>query len=187
MFVDMVRIDDHQSLWCIHKRDALSNPSQKLQQINSKHDKCSQDGFKELDIFNITCYLRYMEVDWDKLVDEGVSKIPAKFQSKIKNVAVLLEDKPSPEVRKREGLSADETLLGLYHGVPVSERGEGYGIGETLPDTITLYKNPILEIAQQTDGDVGRVVAETIWHEFGHHLGLDEHEVREREAEKGWG
>ncbi len=119
--------------------------------------------------------------DIERYIEEGIASLDPKYREKIDNVAILLEDEPSREVREREGLGPDETLLGLYHGVPLSERGDGYGIGETLPDTITLYRNPILEEAQETDGDVARVVRETIWHEFGHYFGLDEHEVRKRE------
>jgi len=125
-----------------------------------------------------------MKYDWDKMVQEGIDAIPAKYRERIENVAVLLEDDVSEAMRKQEGLRRGETLLGLYQGIPQSERGEGYGVGPTLPDTITLYKKPILDEAHETDGDVARVVRETIWHEFGHHFGLDEREVRKRENER---
>ena len=124
-----------------------------------------------------------MLIHWDDLVARGIQALPEKFRSKIANVAILLEDEPSERVRREEGLAEDETLLGLYHGIPLSERGDGYGVGETLPDTITLYKKPILEEAQNNPEEVERVVTETIWHEFGHYFGLDEYEVRKREKE----
>jgi predicted Zn-dependent protease with MMP-like domain len=122
-----------------------------------------------------------MDINWEKLIQDGVAAIPEKFRSKIDNVAILLEDEPSREVRIREELDDDETLLGLYHGIPLPLRGEGYGIGATLPDTITIYKLPILDEAGDDPAEVARVVRETIWHEFGHYLGLDEDEVRRRE------
>jgi predicted Zn-dependent protease with MMP-like domain len=125
-----------------------------------------------------------MHVDWTVLVEKGVETLEERYRDKIRNVAILLEDEPSEEVRLREGLGPDETLLGLYQGIPLSERGEGYGIGETMPDTITLYKIPILEEAEATDGDVERVVRETMWHEFGHYFGLNEAEVQRREKER---
>ena len=63
-------------------------------------------------------------------------------------------------------------------------RGDWYGMGTTLPDTITLYQRPI-EIAAHEDGvPVGQVVRETIWHEVAHHFGMGEHEVRRREGER---
>jgi len=119
--------------------------------------------------------------EFEKLIEEGYEKLPEWVRTKIKNVALLIEDEPSSEVRQKEGLGEDETLLGYYQGIPLSERGEHYGIGITMPDTITLYKNPI-EMAAEEDGiPVAQVVAETIWHEFAHHFGMNEHEVRFRE------
>lgn len=118
---------------------------------------------------------------WEKYVEEGLAAIPERFRDKIKNVAILLEDEPSAELRKEEGLSEEETLLGYYHGVPLTERGDSYGVGVTLPDTITLFKKPICEEAGDDPAEVRRVVIETIWHEFGHYFGLDEEEVRQRE------
>lgn len=120
-------------------------------------------------------------LNWDKMIEQGIAALPDKFRNKIDNVAVLLEDEPSKEVRKQEQLSDDETLLGYYQGIPLSERGEGYGVGAVVPDTITLYRLPIIDEAENDPKEVQRVVTETIWHEFGHHFGLDEDEVRKRE------
>jgi predicted Zn-dependent protease with MMP-like domain len=119
--------------------------------------------------------------EFEQLIEEGYAKLPEWVRSKIKNVAVLIEDEPSAEVRKKEGLSDNETLLGYYQGIPLSERGEHYGIGGTMPDTITLYRLPIEDVAQEDSLPVAQVIAETIWHEFAHHFGMDEHEVRFRE------
>lgn len=126
-----------------------------------------------------------MDLDWEDMIAKAVDALPKEFRDKIANVAILLEDEPSENVRQNEGLMEDETLLGLYQGIPLSERGEGYGIGPTLPDTITLYKLAILDEAGGDAKDVQRVVTETIWHEFGHYFGLDEKEVRRRENERG--
>lgn len=117
-------------------------------------------------------------------MSRGVDALPEKFRSKIANVAILLEDEPNESVRREEELEDGETLLGLYHGIPLSERGDGYGVGETLPDTITLFKKPILEEAGNNPEEAQRIVTETIWHEFGHYFGLDEEEVRKRENER---
>lgn len=119
--------------------------------------------------------------------------MPQWVREKIKNVAVLVEDEPSPEDRKAEGLAEDETLLGLYKGIPLTERGDLYGVGMTLPDTITVYQIPIEEVAEEErlrlnlnlEEATKKVVAETIWHEFAHHFGMDEGEVREREERRG--
>src|SRR3989344_534210 len=121
---------------------------------------------------------------FEKLVAEGFELVPEWVREKIKNVAVLVEDEPSDEDRKAQELSDEETLLGLYKGIPLSERGEHYGVGPTMPDTITLYQIPIEQAAEEDDKDVRDVVAETIWHEYAHHFGIDEHEVREREQKR---
>ncbi|MDP2648803.1 MAG: metallopeptidase family protein [Patescibacteria group bacterium] len=122
--------------------------------------------------------------DFDLLVAEGYERLPEWVQGKIKNVALLVENEPSEEDRRAEGLSDRETLLGLYKGIPLSARGEEYGVGMTLPDTITLYRLPIEEAASEEGKDVRDVVAETIWHEFAHHFGMDEGEVRTREWQR---
>ncbi len=129
---------------------------------------------------------------FDKLVQEGFLLIPEKFRERIQNVALLVENEPSEEVRKRQGISERETLLGLYQGIPATIRGDSYGIGPTVPDTITLFKLPIEEAALlrsrlrkgTSDDDLGevkKIVAETIWHEYAHYFGMNEDEVRFRE------
>ncbi len=133
--------------------------------------------------------------EFEKLVQEGFLLIPEKFRERIQNVALLVEDEPSEEVRRQEGLSEHETLFGLYQGIPATVRGDAYGIGPTVPDTITLFKLPIEEAALLRPGlregtavgsseAVRKVVAETIWHEFAHYFGMDEDEVRFREEKR---
>src|SRR3989338_1482222 len=114
--------------------------------------------------------------EFEKLVQEGFLLIPEKFRERVQNVALLVEDEPSEEVRRREELDECETLLGLYQGIPNTARGDSYGIGPTVPDTITLFKTPIEEAAllrarlrKGTAGgaseEVRKIIAETIWHE----------------------
>lgn len=130
--------------------------------------------------------------EFERLVEEGYQKLPQWVREKIKNVAVLVENEPSVDVRKAEGLGDDETLLGYYQGIPLSERGENYGVGMTVPDTITLYQIPIEDAAEEErlrfnlnlEDAVKKVVAETIWHEFAHHFGMSERAVRERERRR---
>ena len=119
---------------------------------------------------------------FEALVRDGVLRLPVWVREKIKNVALLIEDEPSEEVREEEGLGPDETLLGLYRGIPLT--GKNVTDSMTLPDTITLYQKPIEEVAVEDGIDVATVVAETIWHEFAHHFGMDEDTVRLREQEK---
>lgn len=126
--------------------------------------------------------------DFEHLVaEEFPTAVPEKFRNKINNVAFLVEREPSREVRKVESLEEGETLLGYYRGVPHTARGEAYGVGGALPDTITLYQGPIEEEAASLGGGeevLRKVIRETIWHEVAHHFGMDEHEVQEKERER---
>ncbi len=129
------------------------------------------------------------------MVAEAFQMIPEKFRDKVKNVALLIEDEPSEAMRKSEKLKPNETLLGLYHGVPNTERGDAYGVGMTLPDTITIFRNPILHAAaaevnatfdwgpptEPMKRRIRDIIRDTIWHEIAHYFGMDEYEVDERE------
>src|SRR3989344_4263093 len=120
--------------------------------------------------------------DFEKLVSKiGLSPVPEKFRSLIQNVAFLIEDDVSEETRKELGLPDSETLLGLYTGVPHTERTDAYGIGGTLPGTLTLYREPILQATREEGISVQKMIKDTIWHEIAHHFGLDEHQVQRAE------
>lgn len=127
------------------------------------------------------------EEEFTALAVEEWKKVPEQFRERIKNVALLVEDEPSEEVRREEGLEEGETLLGLYHGIPNTERGSEYGIGATLPDTITLYRLPLIEEAENMDREFRQamriVIRETIWHELAHYFGFPEEPINEREGE----
>lgn len=123
--------------------------------------------------------------DFEHFIEEGIAALPEHFREKIKNVVVVLEDVPSEDVRKVERLEHDTDLLGYYHGVPLPERGEGYGIGETYPDTVHIYKKATIEAAAGDREKVRVIVIDTVWHEFGHYFGLDDAELYKREGERG--
>src|SRR4051812_25844617 len=105
--------------------------------------------------------------EFEQLVSEELGNaIPKQFVSKIHNVAFLVEDE-APE----------RNLLGFYHGVPHTARGDYYSMGTTLPDTITLYQKTIEQEAARHGLDVRQVVRDTIWHEVAHYFGFDERQV----------
>lgn len=119
----------------------------------------------------------------DLVASVGLEPVPERFRALVSNVALLVEDDVSDETRKLEGLRDDQVLLGLYQGIPRTERGNEYGF--VLPDTITLYRLPILKEAEITGLSVKKVAQDTIWHEVAHHFGLDEEKVHRREEERG--
>lgn len=118
---------------------------------------------------------------FEQLVNEGIAAIPEPFRSKIENVAFIIEDRPSRRQRNEMHLDHGHTLLGLYEGIPQTERGEQYFA--VLPDKITIFKEPILALSEDHE-EIKKIVAETVWHEVGHHFGLSEKEVRKRERER---
>ena len=116
------------------------------------------------------------------IVEDALRDIPRQFRAAMKNIAVVVEDEPSQDLLDELGLEPDDTLFGLYHGTPLTERGATYG--NVLPDRISIYRLPIEEACEDED-DIRQCVAETVIHEFGHYFGLSEEEIEEIE-EKYW-
>ena len=119
---------------------------------------------------------------FEQLVADGIEAIPARFLAKLENVAVVVADTPTWEQLRLNNVPDGDTLLGLYEGIPLIERGESYG-GLVLPDKITIFKLPILEAAGSDEREVCRVVKETVWHEIAHYFGYDDEMIEEREVE----
>ena len=117
-----------------------------------------------------------------RLVEEALLDIPRRFRAAMKNVAVVVEDEPPPHVLEEMEIDPDDTLFGLYQGVPLPERSWAYG--NNLPDRISIYQGPIVE-ACADDEEIRDCVAETVIHEFGHYFGMSEEEIEEIE-EKYW-
>jgi len=125
--------------------------------------------------------------EFEKLVTEGIDALPQSVHEKIKNVAVVVEPYPTAETLREQKLRHGSTLLGLYRGIPRSARDTSYGIGATMPDVITIYREPILALSGGDPNRIREMVIETVWHEFGHYMGLNEAEVRAREKERKHG
>lgn len=122
---------------------------------------------------------------FEALVAGGVDALPDWVRAKLDNVVFVAEYAPSVEVKQEEGIEHDDELFGYYHGIPLTERGEFYGVGMALPDTITIFECAHKAHAGDDEAKLARMVEETVWHEVGHYLGLDEEEVRAREEERG--
>jgi len=96
-----------------------------------------------------------MTIDWDAIIRETLDAMPRGFRERMDTVAIFVEDEPGADVHRDKGLARGEMLLGFYRGVPLSERGDDSGIGETLPNTIFLYAHPITKEAETTDTTSG--------------------------------
>jgi predicted Zn-dependent protease with MMP-like domain len=117
-----------------------------------------------------------------ELVDEALESIPAKFREAMQNIAIVVEDEPTPEELADVEVEPPDTLLGLYQGTPLTERQWAHG--NVLPDKITLYQGPIEDSSEDED-DVVVAIGETLIHEIGHYFGLSEEEIEDIE-ERYW-
>lgn len=118
--------------------------------------------------------------DFDKIVSRALDELPEQYVDNMKNVAIVIDDEPSAEQRRKLKLRCNETLFGLYEGIPLTERGAGYNL--VLPDKITIFKNPILSVSSSID-EFKKQVKHTLWHEIAHHYGLNHthiHEIEKR-------
>lgn len=116
------------------------------------------------------------ENDFEAAVSDALDLIPPDIARTMDNVAVFIEDDYTP----RPGEDPDTVLLGLYEGVPLTERDAWWDAG-SLPDRITIYRQPILDICSSRE-DVVEEVAVTVVHEIAHHFGIDD----DRLHELGW-
>ena len=112
--------------------------------------------------------LQLSHAEFDDLVAEALDLVPEEFTRAMDNVVVLVEDR-----------HPTEHLYGLYHGVALTERTSTYS--GYLPDTITIYRRPILAVAHTVE-QARDQVATTVIHEIAHHFGIDD----ERLDELGW-
>lgn len=119
------------------------------------------------------------EEEFYELVERALEGLPDELASMLDNVAIIVDDWPeySTPLVGREG---DDTLYGLYEGVPLTERGAGYY--GTLPDRITIFRGP-LERDFGRPAELEEQVRITVVHEVAHHFGFDE----DRLEELGWG
>lgn len=118
--------------------------------------------------------------DFETLVEQAMDTLPQRFKDIIKNVAVMVEDFPSPEICRDMGLRSKWDLLGLYHGVPFEHRGSNYG--NVPPDVILLFQKPV-ERMSETEEEVSAQIRETVIHEIAHYFGFSEAEIRRVERE----
>jgi predicted Zn-dependent protease with MMP-like domain len=94
------------------------------------------------------------------------------------NLAIVVEDEPSPDLLEEMDIVPPDTLFGLYQGTPLTERRWDYG--NALPDRILLFQGPHEREAADED-DLIVSIAETLIHEIGHYFGLSEEEIEEIE------
>ena len=108
--------------------------------------------------------------EFERLVHRALEELPEEFRSRFDNVDVVIEDWPTREQLVGSGLEESDSLLGLYEGIPLTER---YGYDLVLPDKITLFKGAIEAMCSSQD-EVVQEVRKTVVHEVAHHFGIDD-------------
>lgn len=125
--------------------------------------------------------LEINDEQFSEIISKAMDELPQKYIEKLNNVAITYEDNPSLEQRKKLSLRCDQTLFGLYEGIPLTSRGSGYNL--VLPDKITIFKQPILNFSSNLQ-QVFIQVKHTLWHEIAHYFGLDHDRIHQ--IERNW-
>lgn len=120
--------------------------------------------------------------EFEQLVAEAVTLIPARFRREMKNLALVVEEEPDPGLLAEMEIEPPDSLYGLYQGTPLTERT--WGFGNSLPDRITIYQKPI-EADCEDEDEIRAVIGETLIHEVGHYFGMSEAEIEAIE-ERYW-
>lgn len=110
--------------------------------------------------------------EFDARVEDALDDVPEELMAMLDNVVFLVEDEPPAD---------DPDLLGVYEGVPLTERGDAWAAG-ALPDRILLFRGPLTRMCAD-DEELTEEIAVTVVHEIAHHFGIDDEALHEL----GWG
>lgn len=98
-----------------------------------------------------------------------MDELPQEYIRGLDNVAIVYADEPTEEQKVKMKLDQNHLLLGLYEGIPLTQRGNGYSF--VLPDKITLFKHSILAVVH-SELQLFEQIKRTLWHEIAHYYGL---------------
>ncbi len=113
---------------------------------------------------------------FEQLVARAIENLPEEIGESLENIDVVVADEPTPEQLRHQGLKKNETLLGLYEGVPLTERT--YGYSGVMPDKITIFQKPI-EAKCRNDNQIVTEIGRIVRHEIAHHFGIDDDRLHE--------
>lgn len=106
--------------------------------------------------------------------------MPEEFLDRLENIDIVVEDQPTPDQLLHLGLERGETLLGLYEGVPQTERGWHYGL--VPPDKITIFQRSI-EAKCRYGGNISAEIQRVVKHEIAHHFGISDARLHQLEKD----
>lgn len=113
---------------------------------------------------------------FEHIAQEAFDSLPPDFRNRVENVHIVVEDYPSDDALGK--VKADRhSLLGLYQGIPLTQRGQWYGMSATVPDKISLYQKNIESVCDGEEETELRI-REVLFHELGHYFGMNEAQIR---------
>ena len=118
---------------------------------------------------------RARAASFEALVDRAIAAIPAPYSEALREVAIVIEDEPSDAQLEDNGLHPDDSMYGLYEGVPRTDYAADWAAS---PNRITLFRVPLEEDFPEP-GELEAEVRMTVLHELAHHLGIDDHRLGE--------
>ena len=108
---------------------------------------------------------------FEQLVAKAIDDLPSEFYNGLENVDVVVADRPTSDQLETLGRNHNETLLGLYEGVPLTKRSRHYGF--VTPDKITIFQKPIETICKN-ETQIITEVKRVVLHEIAHHFGISD-------------
>ncbi len=120
-----------------------------------------------------------MELEqFEQAAQDAFDSLPEELQHRVENLHIVVEEQPGMDIVRRMRLPSQASLLGLYEGIPLTERTTAYGAHPVVPDKITLYRKNILRVARG-DAHVQETIRDVLIHEIAHHYGMDEDQIRQ--------
>jgi len=113
---------------------------------------------------------------FEQLVDEALEDLPPEFAERLDNITLIVADIATPEQLAKVSVRNPNNLLGLYEGVPLTDRPRAYA--GALPDRISIFRLPI-QAMSRTDEEIKAQVRKTVMHELGHYFGMSEEQLRD--------
>ena len=114
-------------------------------------------------------------VPFERLVERALAAIPSPFREHLAEVAIVIDDEPTPDQLRDNDMGPDSGLYGIYEGVPRTEYGADW---VAVPNRITLFRLPLEEDFPDPD-DLAEEVRITVIHELAHHMGIDDDRLEE--------
>jgi predicted Zn-dependent protease with MMP-like domain len=120
-------------------------------------------------------------VEFEELVARAVNNLPEEFQDRLENVDIVVADQPTRYQLSKSDIEPGNILLGLYEGIPQTERGSHYGM--VPPDKITIFQKSI-EAVYHEEHQIIREIERVVKHEIAHHFGIGDARLDEIEGNR---